>query len=340
MEPVRQPVYCASMSTEPSTRIIPEASQTGGDYHCHRWLSWPAVLAGTVTAIGIHWLLGTLGAGAGFTVFRPATGADSAATFGWGTAAVWSLFAILALSLGGWVGGRCAGGLRDGWLHGMLVWSLAVLLVLPWLALGTGRDFDRAMKKPAGRNGISHQSVVRAERDLARTVAQRNQAQLGSFVEEAVQSIPTNAAPKASTRAQREVGFAVAKLFAPGNAAGFQTNRDDAIKALMIYTEMSGPDATTTINEWTVSQQNLQSELAKLSAGVSQVRRDWTELKVAETESASTTAAQMAHRVARTARWTFTALLLGLLGAGLGGRCGAGGASQNTLVPRVSGKSI
>ena len=58
----------------------------------------------------------------------------------------------------------------------------------------------------------------------------------------------TNAAPKAGIRAQREVGFAVAKLFAPGNAAAFQANRMEAINALMVYTEMSAADATTTRN--------------------------------------------------------------------------------------------
>jgi hypothetical protein len=83
----------------------------------------------------------------------------------------------------------------------------------------------RAMKIHDEDLGISRQAVVFAEDDLATTAAKRSQDQLCSFVEEAVQSISTNAAPKAGTRAQREVGFAVTKLFAPVNAAAFPANR-------------------------------------------------------------------------------------------------------------------
>ena len=326
------------MSSEPSVRIDTETPQAAGNRHCHPSLRWPAVLAGTVAAIGIHWLLTILGAGAGLAVFRPGLAPDPAASFGVGTAFVWSLFAIIALSLGGWVGGRCTGGPRNGWLQGVLVWSLTVLLVLPWLTVGTGLALGRAVKKSGKNSGLSHQTVVRAERDLARTVARRNDAQLCSFVEEAVQSIPINATPKAGTRAQREVGFAVTKLFAPGNAAGFQTNRDEVINALMVYTEMSAADATTTVDAWTLSHQNLQSELARLSVGVTQLRTEWTSLKVAEAEDASANAGLVAHRFARTARWSFIALLIGLLGAALGGRCGAECASRNAQTQCVPGK--
>ena len=45
---------------------------------------------------------------------------------------------------------------------------------------------------------ISSQAVAVAGDDLANIVVKRNQDELGSFVKEAVQSIPTNAAPKAA----------------------------------------------------------------------------------------------------------------------------------------------
>ena len=233
----------------------------------------------------------------------------------------WSLFAIIALSFGGWVAGRFSGCPKSGLVHGVLVWSLTLIITLPLLALGTGLALGRVMKIHGEGLGIGRQAVVFAERDMATTAAKRSHDQLCSFVEEAVQSIPTNAAPKAGTRAQREVGFAVTKLFAPGNTAAFQANRMEAINALMVYTEMSAADATTTIDAWTTSCKNLQAELDRIKT-------------VAE-QKAKATAGQAVHHLSCAARWSFFALLIGLLGASLGGRCGAKCALRNADLQRA-----
>ena len=287
----------------------------------HHSLCWGAVLAGTIAAIGIHLLLTALGVGAGLAIFRPMTDTNPVVTFSVGAAMAWSLFAIIALSFGGWVAGRFSGCPKSGLVHGVLVWSLTLIITLPLLALGTGLALGRVMKIHGEGLGIGRQAVVFADRDMARTAAKRSHDQLCSFVEEAVQSIPTNAAPKAGIRAQREVGFAVAKLFAPGNTVTFQANRLEAINALMVYTEMSAADATTTIDAWTTSCKNLQAELDRIKA-------------VAE-QKAKATAGQAAHHLSCAARWSFFALLIGLLGAALGGRCGAKCALRNASLQRA-----
>jgi hypothetical protein len=302
--------------------------------HCehpfHHSLCWGAVLAGTAVAIGIHSLMIALGAGAGLTIFRPMMDANPIAHCSVGAAVVWSLFAIIAVSFGGWVAGRYSGCLRSGLMHGVLVWSLTLILALPWFALGTGLALRRAMNNHGESLRISSQAAAVAEDDLAKAAAKRSHAEFGSFVEEAVQSIPTNAAPKAATRAEREVGFAVTKLFAPGNTATFQANRLEAINALMVYTEMSAADATTTIDAWATSNKNLQAELDK-------VRMEMNTHKVVAEQTAraaaDTLASQRMEHLSRAGRWSFFALLIGLLGASLGGRCGAKCASRNASGP-------
>jgi hypothetical protein len=295
------------------------------------------VLAGTITAIGIHLLLTALGAGAGLSLFRPMTAANPGVTFSVGAVTVWSLFAIIALSFGGWVAGRFSRCLRSGLLHGVLVWSLTLVIALPWLALGSGLAMRRAMKNHGDDLRVSRQTVAVAEEDVAKTAAKRSRDQLDSFVQEAVQSIPTNAAPKADTRAEREVGFAVTKLFAPGNAAAFQANRLEAINALMVYTEMSAAAATTTIDAWTTSHKNLQAELDKLKAALSTLK---AVLEQKASADADTLAIQKAQHLSRLGRWSFFSLLIGLLGASLGGRCGAKCASRNAGSQCASGKPV
>jgi hypothetical protein len=314
------------MTNDPSVPSTAETIENAREGPFHRSLCWRAVLAGLVVAGGIYLLLTTLGAGAGLALCKSFTVTDPVAHFGAGTAVAWSLFAIMALSFGGWVAGRYSGCLRSGLLHGVLVWSLAVILTLPWLALGTALAVGRVMKSQNESLRISRQALAIAEDESAKAAAGRCHDQLSSFIEEAVQSITTNAAPKAFTRGRREIGFAVTKLFAPENTAAFPTNRLEAINTLMAYTEMGAADATTTMDGWVTSHKNLQTELDKVKAEMSGRR-------TAAEETASATAdgieVQRVAYVSRASRWTFFALLIGLLGASLSGRCGARCACQN-----------
>jgi hypothetical protein len=295
------------------------------------------VLAGTIAAISIHVLLTALGVGAGLAIIRPMTDSNPGVALSAGTAMVWSLFAIIAWSFGGWVAGRLSACPRSGLLHGVVVWGLALIVMLPWLALGSGLALRRAMNNHADNLRVSRQAVTVAADDLAKTAAKRTDDQLGSFVEEAVQSVPTNAAPKAATRAEREVGFAVTTLFAPGNAAVFQTNRQAAITTLMAYTDMNAADATTTIDSWTMSHKNLLAELEKLKAEMNNFNAV-TEQKASATADALIV--QRAQHLCRVGRWSFFSLLIGLLGASLGGRCGARCASRNGDLPCAPGKPV
>ena len=86
-------------------------------------LSWGAVFAGFVVAMGIEITLGLLGI---------ALGLSAAST----TGVIWAVVSILiALFVGGMVAGRLAGILRrsDGLLHGTVLWGLTTLVTV-WLA--------------------------------------------------------------------------------------------------------------------------------------------------------------------------------------------------------------
>lgn len=299
---------------------VPEIIQPACDRPYYHSLCWGAVLAGTIAAIGIHLLLTTLGVGAGLATFTPITDTNPVVNFSMGAGLVWSVCAIVALWFGGLVAGRFSGCPHRGFAHGILVWSLTLILTLLLLSLGTGLVLGGALKVLGAGLGIGGQTVASGMGDVAKAGAKRSGEQLGSFIEEAVQSVPTNATPKASTRARREVGFAVTKLFAPGNEASFQLNRTVVIQALMGYTELSEADAAKTLDGWTTSHNNLKAELDNLKT-------------VAE-QKARATADQAAHNLSCAAIWSFFALLIGLLAAVLGGRCGARWALRHANMPR------
>ena len=298
------------MIDEPSIPVTAKAvSATQCDRSFYHSLCWPAVLAGTVAAIGIHLLLSALGVGAGLATFKPLTDADPVASISVGAAFVWTLCATVALGFGGLIAGRFSRCLHAGFVHGILVWSLTLIVSLLFLSLGTGMILGGAMKVLGEGLGIGGRAVAAGVSDAAKAAAWRSSSLLASFIQEAAQSVPTNAEPKAVTRAQREVGLAVTKLFAPGNEGNTRDNRVAAIKALMDYTQMSEVDSTKTVDEWIVSEHQLQVELDRQAAVVEQSAR----------EAADVAARHLSHA----AMWCFFALLIGLLAAAFGARCGA-----------------
>lgn len=309
------------MNNEPS---IPSTGATGAPYESTVFpatrsllpsLCWKAILGGTVAAIGIHLLLSALGVGAGLATFTPLTDANPAANFSVGVAIVWSLCALVALWFGGVVAGRFSHSVQHGFVHGILVWCLTLIITLLLLSMGTGMVLGGALKVLGTGLGMGAQAVATGVSEVAKAGVQRSGDQLGSFIDEAVQSVPTNALPKASTRAKREIGFAVTRLFAPGNQSGMATNRTAAIQALVEYSQMTEADATKTVDDWTASYKNLQAELDNL--------KTMAEQKARESADAA------ASHVSSAALWSFFALLIGLLVTACGGSCGAKSAARN-----------
>jgi hypothetical protein len=233
------------------------------------------------------------------------TDANPVAEFGMGAAIVWTVCALIALSFGGFVAGRFSHSLHSGFVHGVLVWSLTLIISLLLLSVATGMVMGGALKALGGGAKVVSTGVT----DAATEAAKRGSGQLGSFIDEGVQFLPANAAPKTTTRAKREIGFAVAKLFAPGNDITSQDNRASAIRALVDNAEMSEADATKTVDAWTTSYTRLKAELDSIKAAVEQKA-----IEVAD---------QAAVHVSHAALWAFFALLLGLLVTSLSGSYGA-----------------
>lgn len=297
------------MFNEPFIPVKANAVSAPWDRSCYHSLCWKAVLAATVAAIGIHLLLSALGVGAGLATFTPLTDANPVAHFNVGAALVWTLCATVALGFGGLIAGRFSRCPHAGFVHGILVWSLTLILSLLFLSLGTGMILGGAMRVLGEGLGIGGRAVATGVDDAAKTAAWRSNGLLNSFIQEAGQSIPTNAEPKAVTRAQREVGLAVMKLFAPGNEGNIHDNRVVVIQVLMDYTQMSEVDSTKTVDGWIAAEHQLQAELDRQAA-------------VAE-QQARAAADVAARHLAHAAIWSFFALLIGLLAAAFGARCGA-----------------
>jgi hypothetical protein len=284
-------------------------------------LCWSAIIGGTVAAIGLQILLSILGVGAGMAIFSPMEDNESVKHFSEGAAFIWSLCALVSLFFGAVIAGRFSRSMHGGFVHGLLVWCLSLILSLAMLSAGTGMVLGGTLKVLGESIGIGGQAVAAGLGDMAKEGAKLGADQLKSFTAEAVQSVPTNAAPKAATRAEREIGFAITKLFTTGNDLTAETNRATVVKALTEYAQISEADATKMVNDWTTSYKNLQAELAKA--------------KQAAEKKAKEVADEAAHNLAIVATWTFFGLLLGLLVSAGGGVLGADHALRRVKIEKA-----
>lgn len=284
-------------------------------------LCWRAIFGGTVAAIGIHLLLTSLGVGAGLATFTPLSDADPAANLSVGAAAVWTVCSLVALAFGGFLAGRFSRSLHNGFVHGVLVWSMTLITTLLLLSLGTGMFLGGAIKVLGKGLGIGAQTAASGIGAGASEGFRRMSDQLGSFVEEAVQSGTTNSSPKNATRAKREVGFALARLYNPRNGGSIRENSALAAKSLQEHLGMTEADAGRHVEEWTASYKALQDELSNEKARLEQTARE--------------VADQAAGHLAKAGIWCFFALLAGLLVTALCGRWGAQGALRTVGPPAV-----
>jgi len=297
------------MQNEPSIPLIAESRSTLNTGTSLPNLCWGAIIGGTVAAIGLHILLTALGVGAGLATFSPITDTNPVASFSIGAAIVWTLCALVALAFGGFVAGRFSHSHHSGLVHGVLVWCATLILTLLLGSVGPGMVMGGALKVFGASMGMAGQTVAGGVGELAKEGIKRSGDQLSSFIEEAVQSGPTNAAPKALTQANREIGFALTKLFTPGNETNSVANRTAAVEALTQYAGLSEADATKSVDGWIASAKNLKAELDTLKA-------------TAE-EKARAAADVAASHLSAAAIWSFFGLLIGLLIAALCGRYGA-----------------
>lgn len=104
------------------------------------WISWAAVIAGSVVAIAVHLALTELCIGSGLASYEPADPQSSATAVASGTAIAWMVSGLISIFVGSWVAGRMKrhGTRIEAAVHGSLVWALGSILTLAVGALTLG----------------------------------------------------------------------------------------------------------------------------------------------------------------------------------------------------------
>lgn len=261
-------------------------------------MSWGAVLAGAVVALSVQLLLSLLGLGIGLATVDPAAGdTPGAASFGIATGIFYAIVTLISLFAGGWVAGRLAGMpvRTDGLLHGLVTWSVAMLLLLYVVTTTVGALLS-------GTLGIVSSTLQAAGQGV--------QAAAGAA---AGSGIGDEAMSKLERQAEQLLGDAQ-------QAVGAQDTAGLLERVIAVAEGGLSDQERQGIIDQIVQQTGITSEEAE--AQLQQLEAQYQEARAAAEQQAREAAQATAEAVSRGSFWSFVALLLGAIAAAVGGLVG------------------
>lgn len=275
-------------------------------------LCWGAVIAGAVAALAVHLLVTLFGIGLGLQIVEPATDAEGGQKFSIGVGVAWSVGALLALWLGGWIAGRLVpeANRHLGGIHGFLVWSLATVVTLFALTTGAGMLAGTVARVTGKALGSAAQAVVPAAEGAGDAIAQfakQNSNLLESYARELVPAAAGQQAP--DPRALREVSWALVRFFSQDPQARSGQARDELVRAVDEHTPLDADAARARVDEMAAAYDRVQQDLKEMAGRA--------EAKARETAEAAS------GYVTHAAVWTFIAFIVGAISASCGGASGA-----------------
>jgi ElaB/YqjD/DUF883 family membrane-anchored ribosome-binding protein len=261
-------------------------------------MSWGAVLAGAVVALSVQLLLSLLGIGIGLATVDPAAGdTPSAASFGIATGVFYAIVTLLSLFAGGWVAGRLAGMpvRTDGLLHGLVTWSVAMLLLLYVVTTSVGALVS-------GTLGVVGNTLQAAGQGVQQAAGAAAQTEIG---EEALNTIQQQARQFLG-QAQQATGAQDASGLLEQVMAIAQGGLSDQEQQRML---------DQIVQQTGVTREEAESRLEQLQT-------QYQEARAAAEEQARQAAQATSEAVSQGAFWSFVALLCGAIAAAVGGLVG------------------
>jgi autotransporter adhesin len=143
---------------DPMTRTTTVPVETGRTFdRPFARVSWGAIFAGAVIAVGIQLVLTLIGLAIGLATLNPAAGTSPSGTSLGAGAAIWLVISsIISLFLGGYFAARL-GGSFNGWLHGLTTWGVVTIFTMLLLTTAAGGLIGTAsgLASFAANNGSS-----------------------------------------------------------------------------------------------------------------------------------------------------------------------------------------
>lgn len=332
-------------------------------------ISWGSIIGGVVTVLAISLLLSTLGTSLGLAIVDPLS--DDPVNGAGTTVVIWSAISIiLSLAAGGYVAGRLAA--NDGFIHGFLVWATALIVAailgslligsavkatgsaLGSIASATGSVVSGAgsavgsgisgLAKAGGKafDNLGIDTNLKPEELKSNVVEALRKSNIDSLqpdymqkqlegakndITDTVKQIATG-----SEDSDAAIQSLVDKLKERGEALTKDVDRDSLTKALTDNTDLTPDEVNKTVDNL-IETKNKTAEIVnqrlnEAEQKIQQAKQKYAELKQKAREQAN----DAAKAVARTALWSFFALLIGALISGFAGSLGVKNYTRRAVI--------
>ena len=295
-------------------------------------ISWGAIFAGLVIALAVQIMLTLLGAAIGLSTINPASEANPMNGIGTGGLIWFTISSIISMFLGGWVSGKLANGnLKDGMLHGLVVWGLATIVTIYLLTTAVGRvvsgvgalvgtslavggsavaaaapDLADSAKEALRKNGFDLDNIKSETQTILRQTGKpelqpenlRNQAQQAGNQATATAQANADMVP---AQQNANIDQLMDNLFRDGQDTVQAVDREAAVNVLVARGKTQA-EAERTVDGWIGSYQTARQQMQAAEAKARQMSED------------------AAAAAAKGALWAFIASLLGAIAAAMGGR--------------------
>lgn len=229
----------------------------------YKRISWASIFAGVFVAVVIQFTLTVLGVAIGLTAIDPFSG-ESAQALGAGAAIWFVITGVISLFCGGWITGRLSGDVvkLDRGIHGLVVWSLSVLLTF-YLSATTASmligGLFGVVESGAGAIGEAAPVISQYAEELMGpdSPIQEIQQQGHQIIEQMQEATPEER--EEMQQALQSIGAAINELVTDGEIS--EQNRQALTEALIEYGDMSPQEAQSTVGEWEQSAQEIREEV-------------------------------------------------------------------------------
>lgn len=264
-------------------------------------VSWSAIFCGLVLTIAIEVLLDALGAGIGLGVVQPnGPGGPGAANLGLAAGLWWFVASVIALLVSSYAAARLAGVSRrfDGALHGFVIWGLSLIVAVYVLSSVLGGALGGAVSvlgSVVSTAGSSIQHVVPQVVAATGIKPPEMQNEAKAFLQQPsnTNANPATMSPQDATKA---IATALPDLTAGGDKAKAAKDRIVAIMAAQLK----------------ISKDDAEKRFDAAEAHLKQIRQQ-------AVQTARQAASVSASGASRASLLVFGALLIGAIGAGIGG---------------------
>lgn len=254
-------------------------------------ISWGSILAGVAVALSLQLLLNLLGIGIGASTINPKQGDTPGSGLAIGAGIWFAISALISLFCGGWAAGRLSGDpdSKDGMLHGFTTWSLTTILTLVMLTSAVG-----------GLIGGSASLLGKA-------------ASVGGQGAAAAAPMLSNLASQVAGITPQDLKQQVGEIASDPRFQSFATD--------ILNNGQASPESRNNLVQLVAQKQNIPQQQADAEVIGWQQRLE--QAKEQAGAKATDVADKAASGVAKTALWSFFALLLGAVAATFGGRLGS-----------------